>query len=319
MKILFIDRDSRWEKITIGPEVTYIPHKQITEYDPNVAAAWNDLANAIFGQNTEEKWKDSYKEYLLNPEDCDLIILHASNRWAEKFFKHRCSEVPTILFSGGGVISDNFKEDEDKEAGDLFKNSEKRSICCFVDYKTLAKNLNDFLKELTESKKVNITRVPFDVLKHGSVGARVTKAHQLRYEILTPFIVLHLALQAHQENRAGNIWQMGEFGKLNEYREKYVSGSEQNDLLEFLSMLKPGDCINHDLNEESILSYYFQPFFLNGSPVGTVCGKLAEESQDFTLLEIMGCLNYIEVLAHNMEQVINYIEFRETPVWRSFS
>lgn len=314
LNILFIDKDARWEKVTFGPDVSCSPHKQITDYDPNAADYGNILANAIF-KNSERIWNDQYKEYLHGVDNYQIVIVHTSNAWAEKFFRFRCKDKPTVLFSAGGGISENFKGD--REAMALLEDAESRSRFCFVGYDALIKNLNEFLNQFV--KLEGLASPPFDVLKHGAVGARVTKAHRLRNDILTPFIALHLALQAHQENRASEIWKIEEFANLNGYRERYASEKEENPLFRFVSLLNLNeyDHIVDGCDKKSFLSKYFQAFF-SSPALQNICSKLAKGLTDFGCEEINSCLRNIEVLAHNMEQVVSCIEFDEQPKFQEF-
>lgn len=308
VKVLFVDRSERWEKIDLQ-SVDLRCYKQVTEYDPKCRDEANDLTKAIF-VSTEAEWKKEYEKHLHCVDDFDIVILHTSNRWAEKFFKLRCKEIYTVLFSGAVTVSDNFQKD--KDAMYLFNQAESNGMCYFVSETELINNLGDFLSEWSQQLANDNSSLPsFDVLKHGSYGARIVEAHRLCYNILTPFVALHLSLQAYCEDDNKDALMIAEIRKPQNYR------SRENTVQKLLSLPNADGTLIVDSKAEAY-NDYFKPLFSHPELTKLFTdlenGELPEKN-DASLKTV---ISNIEVFAHNMEQAVSFIEFGDEPDWRMF-
>jgi len=310
VKALFIDKNERWNTIRLeSNDIKCSYCMQIAGYDSKSPHENNDLAKAIFAKSQQE-WKEEYEKYLHGVDNFDVVILHMSNRWAEKFFKLRCKGKYTVLFSGALTVSDNFRDDMD--AMYLFNQAKSNGMCYFVSETELINNLGDFLSEWSQRLVSDRSFLPpFDVLRHGSHCARIVEAHRLRYELLTPFIALHLSIQAYVDGRNADGLRIEEFKNLNGYL---------NNVPDVLKLLAPRGPNDQSVFAEyqAVYKNYFEPF-PKQRDICTLADKLMKEQlpekSDNSLKVIK---SNIETLAHNMEQAVSFIEFGDKLQWKEF-
>jgi len=254
---------------------------------------------------------------ILFSHDWDVLLLHLSPRNEDDediAIEHFLNKnKPLICFGGEGVPLP-----PGSPPPDLYKAFIERELVYFhgwpvIDGLEQNFNIEDWVSDLCKEE----SGFPaLDLLN----GTRINRARRLRCQVLTPFIALHLALQAHLKGRGGAILQIAEFKGLAELLEEYLSTRKSNDLLRFISLLS-GEMAGEELKafqgEKGSVQSHFRPFFTDPS-VRKICGILADGSQDFSD-GIEACLKNIERLAHNMEQIVNYVEFGEDPKWSAFN
>lgn len=239
----------------------------------------------------------------------ELMILHRSSRnsGGEKFADDNflSGRKPVIYYGGKGVRSDS-RYEEFINGGTAYFHLSPITTGKEEDF-----YIEDWLKKLNKAS-TGLTSVPsFAILKHGSHGARIVNAHRLRYNILTPFVALHLSLQAYREDDNEDALMIDEIKNPENYR------TRENAVNKLLSLSNADG--NSIIDGESDAYHdHFENLF--SDPALTKLfrdleyGKLPEKN-DANLKTV---ISNIEVLAHNMEQAVSFIEFGDEPDWRMF-
>jgi len=227
------------------------------------------------------------KTYNVTDQDVALIILHTSNNCAEHFYTACKDKVKNWGFYSG--------DEPPNWVGDA----------PFFTVAEVQNHLSDFEKEFKDGND----KPPFEVLKYGSHGARIVKAHRLRYEVLTPFIAFHLSLQAYREDDNKDALMIDEIKRPENYR------SRENLVQELLSL----PCADGNSIIDSDTDAYqdhFEDIFSDPALTKLFTylenGELPEKN-DASLKTV---ISNIDVFAHNMEQAVSFIEFGDSPEWK---
>lgn len=260
--------------------------------------------------STETEWGDLLEESFMPGTfeiiEVDVLLIHHSPRqpfWSDyiTFLKERTSNqrwLYIIHYSGGDDLSN--RNDS--------VNEENKIKECFFRY-PLGNDDEDkffidrFLHEViqkSESIDCSVLRLNY-----------VSEAHLLRYELLTPFIALHLSIEAYVDGGNADGLRIEEFKNLNSYLNNVP------DVLKLLASRGPkGQSVFAEY--QTVYKNYFEPF-QNDRDICTLADKLIKEQlpkKSDKSLKVMK--SNIETLAHNMEQAVSLIEFGDEPDWRMF-
>lgn len=190
-----------------------IDDKDINDYPSNGRTVYvNKIKSFDNSIKIYEIINTNQLENFTNWNDYDVAILHDSFPFSDyrkrgRDFLNKIREdninTPFVIITGGTPMKS------------LMENA-SRMNAVVIQRDTLIKNIDEFLDCWKEGGKINL-----DVLKGGRVLLPAQQAHELRHDILSPFLPLSNSLQAYFEQ--GNKDAFLLLGPAEEYEDFYCT------------------------------------------------------------------------------------------------